>query len=361
MTAQDTPVLKANMAHQRAMSMTRLLDCGMDYADAIRLFARTSAGEPWDEVAEAIAAERLEQAEGAETKGRIVTASQARQRGIAALVFAQMAFNFDEPRKVALYRALVAACRSLGPVFDLPFERVETGFEGKSLIGWLVRPASGKAGGTVLLFGGQSGWGVAYLPMARELARRGLATLLAEGPGQGETRIEQGIYLDVNVEAAFGRWVDVILSDPDLGVPGICGNSYGGLWAARTASSDARVRACCVNGSFATPGILPFRTAFEQSAAMLGTEDRMAIEANMARLRLDPARDRIACPLLVLHGGADPLVKLEDQQPFLDAATGEATLRRWPDGEHTIYNHSFERTALVADWFAARLGLCGSA
>lgn len=352
----DDPVVKANLAHQRAMPMTRLLDCGMDHADASRLHARTSGGEPWDEVAETIAAERLEQAERAEAYGNIVTATQARQRAIAALVFAQMAFNFDEPRKVELYRDLIAVCDKLGPVFDLPFERVETGFDDRKLIGWLVSPSGRTATGTVILFGGQSGWGVAYLPFARELARRGLATLLAEGPGQGETRIGQGIYLQPGVEVAFSRWVDFILADPGLGAPGIWGNSYGGLWAARTASSDDRIQACCVNGSFARPGILPFRTAFEQSAAMVGTEDRAAIEAVMEKLRFDPARDKIACPLLVLHGGADPLVTLEDQRPFLDAATAEARLRVWPDGEHTIYNHSFERTALVSDWFAVRLG-----
>ncbi|AVH45415.1 alpha/beta hydrolase family protein [Agrobacterium tumefaciens] len=351
----DDLIIKANLAHQRAMPMTRLLDCGMGNADATRLHISTSAGEPWDMVAEAIASERLSQADRAEADGNVVTAGEARQRGIAALVFAQMAFNFDEPRKVELYRQLVAACRKLAPVFDLPFERVETGFAEKCLVGWLVRPVGGKASGTVILFGGQSGWGIAYLPIARELARRGLATVLAEGPGQGETRIEQGLYLQAKVEAAFSRWVDFISSDPNLGIPGIWGNSYGGLWAARTASSDRRIRACCVNGSFARPGILPFRTAFEQSAAMVGTQDRATIEAIMESLHLSPERDRITCPLLVLHGGADPLVAMDDQQPFLDAADGEATLHVWPDGEHTIYNHSFERTSLVADWFAARL------
>jgi hypothetical protein len=51
------------------------------------------------------------------------------------------------------------------------------------------------------------------------------------------------------------------------------------------------------------------------------------------------------------------LVRLEDQQPFLDAAVNpDATLRVWDDGEHTIYNHAAERTAFVADWFAQRLG-----
>lgn len=357
--AQD-PILKANLAHQRAMSMTRLLDCGMDLADATRLFARTSAGDPWDEVAEAIATERFHLADQAQADGRRVTACDARQRGIAALVFAQMAFNADEPRKVSLYRDLVTACRKLGRVFDYPFERVETGYEGKRLIGWQIRPERAVASGTVILFGGQSGWGIAYLPIARELARRGLATLLVEGPGQGETRITQHLYLTETVEAAFSRWVDFIRADPSLGAPGIWGNSYGGLWAARTASRDERIRACCVNGSFAHPAILPFRTAFEQTAAMIGTTDRPAIEAVLDKLKFDPDRQKIACPLLVLHGGADALVRMEEQRPFLAAATAEARLHIWEDGEHTIYNHSFERTALVADWFAARLAPCSS-
>jgi alpha-beta hydrolase superfamily lysophospholipase len=89
---------------------------------------------------------------------------------------------------------------------------------------------------------------------------------------------------------------------------------------------------------------------------MLGTNDQAAIQDNFDRISLRP-EDRIDCPVLVLHGGQDPLVGLGDQQPFLDAAAhhGDATLRVWDDSEHTIYNHSSERSALVADWFAAKL------
>ncbi|MCW5719798.1 MAG: hypothetical protein KIS86_01510 [Devosia sp.] len=355
MQDDQTAIAKANAAHQRAMSMPRLLDYGLDFADATALFARSNAGEPWDAVAAERGRVRLARADLAEAEGRCLSASEERQRGIAALVFAQMAFNFDIPEKRMLYRELTGACQALARVSDRPFSRREISFGDKHLIGWLLRPSTSGANGTVILFGGQTGWGVAYLPIAQALARRNLATLLIEGPGQGETRIEQGIYLDVDIDAAFSACVDTILDDPTLGAPGIWGNSYGGLFAARTAAHDSRIVACCVNGSFAKPGILPFRSAFEQSAAMLGTEDHDAIEANFARLRFEPATMPIHCPLLVLHGGADPLVNLADQQPFLDAATGEATLETWPEGDHTIYNHSFDRTTLAADWFAARL------
>ncbi|WP_322068432.1 alpha/beta hydrolase family protein [Paraburkholderia bannensis] len=343
----------ATLAHQRAMSMTRLLDCGMEFADAQALFQRTSAGEEWDEVAESLAQAQLDRAAHAAGAGCHVTAREAQAAAIADLLFAQMAFNHDNARKRALYDRLVGATQQLCEWSEGHMTRVEVPFELSRLAGWLVRPRARQALGTVLVFGGQSGWGVAYLPIARALAKRGLATLLAEGPGQGETRMRQGVHVDVNVEAAYSQFISFILNDATLGQPGIWGNSVGGLWAARTAASDSRIRACCVNGGLAAPTLLPFRTFAEQAAAMLGTDDEDAIRSNFERMSFRPGRDRIACPLLVLHGGADPLVKLEDQQPFLDAAqSADASLKVWEDGEHTIYNHSAERTAFVADWFA---------
>lgn len=344
-------ITKANEAHQRAMPLARLLDYGMDFADASSLLARTSAGDAWASVANELAHQRVQKVQDAEAHGFIVTAREECYRAIAAFVFAQMAYNFDGPEKWAIYQDLIAACQTLARVSDLAFERREVPFAGRHLVGWLLRPSATPALGTVILFGGQTGWGVAYLPIARALAQRQIATLLVEGPGQGETRMTQGVYLDVDTDKAYSAWVDLVLADKTLGSPGIWGNSYGGLWAARTASYDQRIVACCVNGSFATPGILPFRSAFEQSAAMLGTQDRARLEENFARMRFDPALNKINCPLLVIHGGQDPLVQLADQEPFMRAATGQSSMKIWPQGDHTIYNHGFERTVFAADWF----------
>ncbi|MBR7944366.1 alpha/beta hydrolase [Burkholderia cenocepacia] len=340
---------------QRAMPVTRLLDCGMDYADAVALHARTSAGEPWDVAAEALADAQLARAPQAADAGHLVTAADAQAMAIAALLFAQMAFNHDVPRKRALYARLVDASYGLARWSDKRIERVEVPFGDARLIGWLVHPPTEPIRGTVIVFGGQSGWGFAYWPIARALAARGVATLLAEGPGQGETRLEQRVFVDVDMTAAYRRFVDHV-AERVPGPIGIWGNSIGGLWAASTAASDTRIAACCVNGALAAPTLLPFRTFVEQAAAMLGNDDPEAVSANFARMRFSSERDRIACPLLVLHGGADPLIRLDDQQPFLDAATsGDATLRVWPDGEHTIYNHASERTAFACDWFVERL------
>ncbi|MGZ2747406.1 alpha/beta hydrolase [Burkholderia stagnalis] len=350
------------LALQRAMPLTRLLDCGMDYADATALHARTAAGERWDVAAEALAEAQLARAAQAADAGHLATAADAQAMAIADLLFAQMAFNDDAPRKRQLYARVSAAALRLADWSALRIERIALPFAAAHLVGWAVRPASVPLRGTVIVFGGQSGWGFAYWPIARALAARGLATLLAEGPGQGETRLEQRIFVDVDVTAAYRRFVDHVAGDASLGPVGIWGNSIGGLWAASAAASDRRIAACCVNGALAAPTLLPFRTFVEQAAAMLGNADPDAISANFARMRFAPERDRIACPLLVLHGGEDPLIRLDDQQPFLDAATsGDATLEVWPDGDHTIYNHSAERTAFACDWFVDRLARAAGA
>lgn len=350
-----TSVNKEILALQRAMPITRLLDCGMDYADVNELFIRTTEGEAWDVVAEELARSHFKRSEAAMQAGNRITAFEEQSFGIAALMFAQMAFNFDVERKRDLYREISQEGRRLCELSEYPLERIEVPFAEKRMVGWLLRPRTGPVKGTVVLFGGQSGWGLTYFSTAKELARRGLATLLAEGPGQGETRISYGLYLDVDVTAAYRAFVDHVAANSHLGRIGIWGNSVGGLWAAKVAAHDKRIAACCVNGSFAAPKVLSFRTAFEQSAAMLACDKPESIQSNFNSMAFSQREERIDCPLLVLHGGADPLVSLSDQQPFLDAATSNKYLKVWDDGEHTIYNHSHERTSLATDWFASQL------
>ena len=64
----------------------------------------------------------------------------------------------------------------------------------------------------------------------------------------------------------------------------------------------------------------------------------------------------IRCPLLVLHGGADPLFPLDSARALYDrAASPDRQMVVWDDGDHCVYNHAFERNALAAEWFSRRL------
>jgi alpha-beta hydrolase superfamily lysophospholipase len=356
MTTANPEVSPLVAAQHRAMPFTRLTDCGMDPADARRLLADTAAGTPWQEAAAAIADEQLSRARRARENGHLATARQAYRFASAALMFAQMAYQSDTDEKRELYARHTAATAALAP----DVERVEIRHRDGTLTGWLCLPATGTARATVIVWGGLSGWGAAYLTTARAYTARGLACLLAEGPGQGESRLRHGLYVDERVTEGFARFVDLVEADSRLGgapgTIGVQGVSFGGLFAAHLAATDPRVAAVVVNGAPAVPVIPEFRTAREQMAAVIGTDDLDRVAEVMDALRFDPDRHRVTCPLLLLHGGLDPLARYEDQEPFLRAADPTtSTLRVWPDGEHTLYNHAAERDALTGDWFTDHL------
>lgn len=345
------------LAQHRAMPFTRLTDCGMDPADARTLLADSAAGTPWEDVATALGEAQLERARNAAESGHRVTARQAYRFASAAFNFAQMAYQTDTEQKRELYARHTEATAALTEFPEAHLERVQIPYRDGVLGGWLQLPPSGTAPATVIVWGGLSGWGAAYLRVADAYTERGLACLLAEGPGQGESRLRHGLYIDERVTEGFARFVDVVEEDPRLGgAIGVHGNSFGGLFAAHLAAADPRVGAVLVNGAPARPVLPDFRTAREQMIGVIGTEDPDRLTEVVAGLRFDPDKHRIGCPLLLLHGGQDPVARYEDQEPFLHAADpATTTVRGWPDGQHTLYNHATERDALTGDWFSDRL------
>lgn len=335
------------------MPVARLLDCGMLYADVLALQTATKRDGAWDVIAEGLGDAHLTRANEQMAAGHSISAAASMKAASAAYNFAQMPLQ-DGDRKRELYAKVAKAFGALSGLPGNQVARAEIEFAGTTMVGWTVSPVGANIG-AVVVFGGQSGWGPCYARAADALAARGIATVLAEGPGQGETRLFGGLHLNVDVPAAYSRFVDVAVQLSDTGRVGIWGNSMGGLFAALTAAEDRRISACCVNSGFAAPRLLEFRAFREQAAAMLGDDDPVAIQENFDRLAFDPARHRIAGDLLLLHGGADALVDLDDLRPFASGADPDrVTVNIWPDGDHTVYNHGDERNALVADWFGDR-------
>ncbi|MFH8442241.1 alpha/beta hydrolase family protein [Streptomyces sp. NPDC018026] len=351
--AEDPAKLRAALL--RAMPMSRMLDYGMDHGDAVHL-AGAAVSEPWHEVATRLAEAQSTRAAAAADRGDVETAVACHRRATACLVFAQMAFNSDHPAKRALYVRLTRAYQAAAELdTELHVERLSIPFLQSHCTAWFVSRSGARPGPAVVVVGGQSGWGPAFHRQAEALARRGLSAVLFEAPGQGDTRMAGGLHLDASVDRAFSAALDSVRTRTGYdGRFGVWGNSFGGLLAARAAVHDSRFGACCVNGANARPEPLPFRTAREQSQALLGVDTDAEAAAVFRTLWLDPAVDRMSAAMLVLHGGNDPLVRLDQQKVFLDLSAHH-TLRVWDDGEHTVYNHSAERTEFVCDWFRAQL------
>lgn len=346
-------------ALRRALPIQRLIGNGMDHADAVALHAMAEAGVAWTMAAEALGAAALARAEAAAGAGQAATARALFRHASSCFRFAQSAFDTDTDARRRLYRAALDAFAAAARLDDPPTTPLAIPWQGAELRAWLMLPPATPRPPAVIIFGGADGWKEEYHAGAQHLLDRGVAALLLDGPGQGESRMFGGAFLTEPPEAALSAIVTHLLAEPRLGGQvGIWGNSLGGTFAARAACHDPRLAACCVNSGSAAPeeGFRRFPRLRDKRLAMIGRQDDALAEALFARLAIPAAENRIACPLLQLHGAPDALFTLAEARPIHDdAPAADRTLVVWEDGDHCLYNHSHEKHCLVADWFAARL------
>ncbi len=347
-------------ALRRALSLPRLIGNGMDFADATALHAMTEAGVPWTVAAEAIGEAALQRARAAADGAQIVTSRDLYRQASACFRFGQSALDADDDEKRRLHSRALACFAQAARLDDPPTAPLSVPWKDGRLAAWLMMPAGVVRPPAVVIFGGADGWKEEYHPGARGLVERGIAAVLLDGPGQGETRLCHGVPMTEPPDQALSAVLGALLDHPALGERiGIWGNSLGGTFAARAASSDARFAACCVNSGSAVPiaGFRRHKRLLEKRFAMVGRRDAALADAVFEALTLPAADNRIACPLLVLHGAADVLFTVAETRPlYADAPSAEKTLIVWDDGDHCIYNHSHEKHSTIADWFVRHLG-----
>jgi alpha-beta hydrolase superfamily lysophospholipase len=359
-TLTSTALLAANQAHKRAMPMQRLLGNGMEWADAVELHARADQGEAWQHAAMALGRRDAVRADAALAAGHRTTARAWYLAAAACYRFGQVPLPDGDPDKKVLYRHLIEAFGHAGALHDPPVEHVSIPWGDGQLYGWLLLPSHEIAPATVIVVGGFDGWREEYYTGALHLLERGMAVLLADAPGQGETRLFGGLSLGADFTNAFSAMVSWIVDDVRLGDRvGVWGNSMGGFLAASAAIADRRIQACCVNGGTVSPVEFPTRypRMAEKARLLLGIADTAKALRSLGELALgEDDLARLICPLLVLHGIPDKVFLVENAHAlFTGAASRDKTWREWADGDHCLYNHSLEKHTTVADWFADRL------
>lgn len=337
---------------KRAIPPSRMQDYGMAGSDVAALSALTAGGETWDQAAERLAEDHLARAAALDAAGPLAVAAQHREWAAAAFNIGQLSFNGDTPRKAALYRRSSEALAAAAVHPEADFRRLVLPLDGgRELFGWELPVANPV--GVALVIGGLSGWGASFLALGRALARRRIAVLLAEGPGQGETRLGSQLHLSRDALSLFEPFIDRARA---LGGPvALVGNSFGGLIAAHLAAGRKDIVACCVNSSPVRLRTPQFPAERDQIGAAFGAEGE-ALAQRIAEFNFDPTVERIDCPMLILEGGADMLVPPGVQIGFLEGSgkADAALVHTWADGLHTIYNHAPERNALIGAWLADR-------
>ncbi|MDQ6522883.1 alpha/beta fold hydrolase [Nocardioides sp. LHD-245] len=350
MSSTQTPETSdAEMAAEMAAATrSRAVAAGIDVHEYDAVTGALTSIDLWCETFRGVAASYVTIAEAAREQGRTVTSGEA---FLTASAWYYFAGSWPNPHTTTYQEAAQAQAVAL-TLLDPSAERVE----GDLFRGVLRRPTTESAA-LVVLVPGLDGAKEELWSLAEALLARGCATLVLDGPGQGElvgVRPPTTDYPAVVREA-----LDVVCArfeDEGRDVrAGILACSLGGLYATATLAREPRLRAgVVVSGLVKTPlyddlppliqGLLTVRAGDEESARRF-----------TGCLDVTDAARAIDVPLLVVDGDADPLVHGDFTGRWLAEHVPGAERRVVAGGDHNVANARARWLPAAADWLAHQL------
>ncbi|MEL7658000.1 MAG: alpha/beta hydrolase, partial [Bacillota bacterium] len=264
----------------------------------------------------------------------------------------------DIDKKLNIYRKLIDSYQEAAKLFTPEIEKVEIPYQGRNMAGWLRMPE--KTFGqvpVVISIGGADGWREEHHNYSEFYVERGMAYLMIDGPGQGETRLFNKLYMELNNEEALNEIVESLSRDKRFGKIGMIGYSFGGYLVARAASVSKQLNACVINGgSYYPKEILNFIPHFSGVFSALSNKKGQDLEDFINGMTMSGYAEKITCPLLINHGKPDPLFRVSGvQRIFNEASSENKNIKIWEDGNHCVTNHATEVITMITDWFAETL------
>lgn len=342
----------------RTVPIDRAVPNGFDLIDYLKLMARFEAGGDYADICGELGDAARELAEESLKKGHFMTARRFFLNASNAYRVGQYTIVPDIEKKLTMYRKLIDCYWAAARLYTPQIERAEIPYKGRSMAGWLRMPE--KTYGRVPLvisIGGADGWREEHHEYSDFYADRGLAYLMIDGPGQGETRLFNKLYMELNNEEALDEIVEYVSRDNRFTRIGMIGYSFGGYLVARTAAVSKKLAACVINGgSYYPKEILGFLPHFAGVFAALTGKQGPELEDFISGMTMEGYAANIRCSLLINHGIPDPIFSVEGvKRIYQEASSDDKTIRLWEDGNHCVTNHATEVITMVADYFADRL------
>lgn len=351
-------------------------DLGEVYKVVAALKGRAGEGPAWFAEWSAMAEKVAQLAATAEAAGHATTASAAYMR---AANYYQTGERLLQPRTEESQRAYARAVALFKKgIADVPFlsiEAVEVPFEGKSLPGYFVKSRDAGAPLPTLVFfdGLDITKEMQYFRGVLELIKRGLAVLIVDIPGTGESIRFRGMPARYDTNVAGTAAVDYLATrrDVDKDRLAVMGVSLGGYYAPRAAAFEPRFKACVSWGAiwdYHATWKKRVEKAFQASLSVpgehimwvLGVDNIDAALKKLEGFRLAGVAEKVACPYLLTHGERDAQIPMEDARALF-AAIGakDKTLKvfTFEEGgyEHCQGDNLTIGIAYIADWLAERL------
>jgi alpha-beta hydrolase superfamily lysophospholipase len=336
----------------------RFVANGVALADFDEVTASLTSWNDWCRAWSARAAIHEALGRTALAQGNFLSAGEHLQRAGVYYHFAKFLFVHDVAQMQAAHMKGVV-CRTLALPHIVPAgERVAIPFESKLLYGILRKPAGLARPPVMVMVCGLDSCKEETDAYEQPYVARGVATLVFDGPGQGEAEYEFPIR--GNYETVVKAVIDYVETRPDLDASriGLWGVSLGGYYASRAAAFEKRVTACiALSGPF--DFLEAWDTLPELTRATFRVRSHCATEEsakrNAATLSLKGIADRITCPLFIVAGKQDRVVPWRDAERLAREAKGPMELLMIEDGNHVANNRGYRWRLQSADWMAEQL------
>lgn len=236
-------------------------------------------------------------------------------------------------------------------------EPVEIPYEGTSLPGLLVHAegARGPAPAMIFFDGLDVTKEIQFFKGVPDLAARGIACLIVDGPGNGEAIRFRNLRLHHETERYASAALDFLAARPEIDPKriGVMALSLGGYYAPRAAAFEPRF-ACCIAWGAQWDYRAVWQRRFEQMARsatpslsvpwrhilwVLGAESQEDALRRLEPFRLDGVVQRITCPFLLLHGEGDEQIPMAEAQACFDAVGSKHKTFRVFTREEGGYHH----------------------
>lgn len=289
-----------------------------------------------------------------------LSAGEHLSRAAVCYHFAKFVFVIDYEQMRAAHMKAVE-CRNLAlPHLQPPGERVEIPHEGMRFAGILRKPEGVARPPVVVMCMGLDSAKEEMDSNENVFLARGMATLVFDGPGQGEA--EYALPIRGDYEAAVKSVVDWLQQRRDIDAAriGLWGVSLGGYYAPRAAAFEKRVSACIsLSGPYDFGDVWDGLPELTRETFRVRAKCRTPEEAkrHAATLSLKSAAAHITCPLFVVAGKLDRIVPWQDGERLAREAGGPVELLLIEDGNHVANNRGYKYRTQSADWMAQQLGL----
>jgi len=316
-------------------------------------------------------------AEQAEVKGHLQTAAAAYMR---AAHYIQIGERLRQPRTAETQKAYARSVelfkKGAPNVSFLSIEPVEVPFEGgKNLPAYFVktRGTSLKKWPTLVFFDGLDVTKEICYFRSPEIVKRGVACLIVDGPGNGESIRFRGMPARHDCEAAASAAVNYLETrrDVDKNRFAVMGVSLGGYFAPRAAAFEKRFKACVAWGAqwdyhavWKSRVEAAFKTALSVPAEhitwFLGVNTMEEALKKLEPFTLEGVAGKVECPFLLTHGEADAQISMDiARKEFAEIGSKDKTFkiftREEGGAEHCQGDNLTIGIAYIADWLSDKL------